>query len=347
MSAPPVSAQALQSFSVEAFKKVGVPDTDAQIITGVLIETDLRGVDTHGMMLLPLYIQRLRQKHINAQPNIKVIRESASHALVDGDSGMGHLVGVRAMDICIAKARENGVAVVGARQSNHFGMAAYYSMMALKEGFIGFAATNSPPLIAPTGGITPTFGNNPFSVAIPAGQEPPVVLDIALSVVALAKVYRALQLGQEIRPEWGLDKQGRPTDDPKVAYESGLQPAIGGHKGYGLAVVIDVLAAVLTGARSAREVPDFRPAFGVGHFFAVIDPRLFMPYEEFQARMGNMIRQAKGSALAEGVERIYLPGEPEYGEREKRLREGIPLTDVTRKRLDDVARELGIELSLG
>lgn len=346
MTQSPVKAETLRAFAAEAFLKAGVSEENSGRLAEILVEADLRGVDTHGMMLLQLYVQRIRQGHITAKPQIGVVTEGPGYALVEGDRGMGHLVASRSMGICSEKARASGIAMVGARNSCHFGAAAYYAMLALKEDLIGFCTTNSPPLIAPVGGVTPTFGNNPFAFAIPAGKEKPIVLDMALSVAAMAKIYRAYQMGQKIPPEWGLDKQGRPTDDPKVAYESGLQPAIGGHKGYGLAVVMNVLAAVLTGSLSATEVLNFFPAFGIGHFFLAIDPRVFMPLPEFKERIDKMIGMARSTALAEGVDRVYLPGEPEHLQREKRLREGVPISDDTRRRLEAVRKDLGVSVSL-
>ena len=346
MTQKPIKAETLRAFASEAFRKVGVPEQDAADLAEILVEADLRGVDTHGMMLLQVYIQRIQQGHIKAKPLIEQVNGAAGYALVEGDRGMGHLVASRSMHICIDKAKSTGIAMVGARNSCHFGAAAYYSMMALRHDLIGFCTTNSPPLIAPFGGITPTFGNNPFAWAIPAGKEKPIVLDVALSVAAMAKIFRASQTGQKIPKEWGLDKQGRPTDDPKVAFESGLQPPIGGHKGYGLAVVMNVLAAVMTGSLSASEVTQFKPAFGVGHFFLAINPGVFMPIDEFKERMDKMVAMARSSQLAEGVEKIFLPGEPEHIQREKRLREGVPVSDDVRRRLEAVRKDLNLSATL-
>ncbi len=326
----------LRHLAIAALQKAGVADDDARIIADVLVESELRGVATHGMVMLPLYIRRLQRGQVNPRPDIRVVKESPSHALFDGDNGPGHLVAVKAMSACVEKARKNQIGVVGVRNSNHFGMAAYYAMMALAENLIGFSATNTPPLIAPYGGTTPTFGNNPFAIAIPAGHDFPIVLDIAVSNVAFGKVFQAKQAGQKIPLSWALDKQGRPTDDPEVAYQAALLQSMGEHKGYGLSVVIDILTGVLTGALFARDIPP--TGIGVGHFFTAFNPELFMSADEFGERLGRMTAQVKESSLADGAERVYLPGEKEHLCREERLKKGIPLPLHICEQLDNLGR---------
>ena len=333
-------AEELSRFATKALQKVGVSVDHARLIAEVLVEADLRGVSTHGMALLPLYIRRLQRRLINPEPNIQVVRDSASHALVDGDNGEGHLVSVKAMALCIDKVKRSQVGIVGVRNSNHFGAAGYYSMMAAKEELIGFSATNTAACMAPFGGTTPTFGNNPFSLAIPTGQGFPIVLDMATSNVAFGKIFRARQMGQKIPLDWALDKQGRPTDDADVAYNALLLQGVGGHKGYCLSVVIDILSGVLTGALFARDIPP--QGTGSGHFFVAIDPEMFMPLDEFKKRVEQMIAQVKDSSLAEGVDRVYLPGEIEHVSMEQRLKEGIPLFPYIHEQLDKLGKDLGI-----
>ncbi len=335
-------AEELRRLATEALQGAGVSNDHARIIADVLVEADLRGVDTHGMVMLPLYVRRLQREHINPKPSIRVVKESPSHALLDGDNGPGHLVAVKAMSVCIDKAKQNLAGIVGVRNSNHFGMAAYYSMMALKENLIGFSATDAPPLIAPYGGTTPTFGNNPFSIAIPTGLEFPIVLDIATSNVAFGKIFQARQMGQKIPLNWALDKQGRPTDDPEVAYQAALLQGIGGHKGYGISVVIDILTGILTGALFARDIPP--TGIGVGHFFAAFNPEIFMSLSEFRERLARMIAQVKESSLADGFDRVYLPGEKGHLYREERLKKGIPLPPHVYEQLDNVSRQPGTSL---
>ncbi|MFH0768974.1 MAG: Ldh family oxidoreductase [Chloroflexota bacterium] len=327
-------AEELRHLATESLQKAGMSDDYAQIMSEVLVEADLRGVNTHGMAMLPLYFRRLQKSIVNPKPNMQVVKESPLYALFDGDNGPGHLVSVKAMSICIDKAKQSQVGIVGVRNSNHFGAAAYYSMMALKENLIGFSATNVPPLIPPYGGTTPTFGNNPFSIAIPTGGKFPIVLDIATSNVAFGKVFQARQTGQKIPLNWALDKNGRPTDDPEVAYQSASLQGIGEHKGYGLSVAIDILSGVLTGALFARDISP--RGIGVGHFFAAFNPEMFMPLDEFNNRLERMMAQVKETSLADGYERVYLPGEKEYLCKEERLKKGIPLPPHIYEQLDEI-----------
>ena len=335
-------AEELRRFATDALQEVGGSVDHARLIAEALVEADLADVSTHGMAMLPLYVRRLQRRLINPEPNIRIVRDSALHALVDGDNGAGHLVSIKAMAICVDKAKRNQVAVVGVRNSNHFGAAAYYSMMAVKEDLIGFSATNTPPCMAPFGGTTPIFGNNPFSVAIPTGEGFPIVLDMATSNVAFGKVFRARQTGQKIPLDWALDRQGRPTDDADVAYHAALLQGVGGHKGYCLSVAIDVLSGILTGALFARDIPP--QGTGTGHFFAALDPEMFIPLDEFKRRMSQMMAQVKESSLAEGVDVVYLPGEKEHVSRERRLREGIPLLPFIHEQLVKLSKDLGISL---
>ena len=332
----------LNAFTIEVLIKAGVPVDHAQIIAEALVGADLRGVGTHGLAMLPLYVRRLKRRLINPEPNIRIVRDGASHALIDGDNGEGHLVSVKAMEICVEKAERSQIGIVGAHNSNHFGAAAHYSMMALREDLIGFSATNTPPLMAPFGGTTPTIGNNPFSIAIPTDQGFPIVLDMATSNVAFANIFRARQTGQKIPIDWALDGHGRPTDDADVAYHAALLQGIGGHKGYCLSVIIDVLAGVLTGALFARDIPP--QGTGIGHLFAAIDPKMFMDLEEFKKRSGQLIARVRDSSLAEGVDRVYLPGERAHISMERGLKEGIPLLPHTHEQLDKLGRDLGIPI---
>lgn len=337
-----LQAAGLRRFAAEALQKVGVSVDHAQLIAEVLVEADLRGVSTHGMAMFPLYIRRLQRRLINPEPDIRVVKDSALHALVDGDNGEGHLVSVKAMVICVDKVRKGQAGIVGVRNSNHFGAAGYYAMMAAKENLIGFAASNASACMAPFGGTTRTFGNNPFSIAIPTNQGFPIVLDMATSNVAFAKVFRARQTGQRIPLDWALDERGRPTDDPEVAYKTALLQGVGGHKGYGLSVIIDVLSGVLTGAFFAKDIPP--QGTGSGHFFAAFEPGMFMPLEEFKKRVDQMIAQVGDSSLAEGVDRVYLPGERSHISKERGLKDGIPLLPYIYEELDKLGKELGIAL---
>ena len=345
-----VQAEALRQFCIEALEKAGVPENDARIVADVQVETDLWGIFTHGVVLIISYIRRIKEGGTNPRPNITVIKESPHHALVDGDHGLGQVAAVKAMEICVAKAKKSGLTTVGVRRSGHFGAAFSYSTMALKEDLIGFAMTNAVAILPPTGGRTGILGTNPISFAIPAAHSYPAVLDIATSLVAQQKIFQALRAGEKIPLDWGLDGEGNPTDDPLTALTSGLQPPMAKHKGYGLAMMVEVLSAVLTGARFGRatEPITWRPEnqIDVGHFFAALDPALFMPIDEFKARMETLIKDIKNSTLMEGIERVYVPGQIEYEKRERALKEGIPLPTFTLAALEQFREQAGITTRL-
>lgn len=349
-----IPVKTLRSFCVEAFQKAGMPEEDSVTAAEVLVDTDLRGVDSHGVILLPMYIRALREGRVNPRPAIKVLKESKLHALVDGDSGMGQVVSVRAMELCLNKAKENGMAVVVAKRSCHFGAARYYSMMALEHNFIGICATNTPPLLTLPGSNSALVGNNPFSFAFPAAHEFPIVFDMACSIVGRGKLLRALDSGQKIPLEWGLDEKGRPTNDPLVARQSGLQPPVGGYKGLGLALVMECLTGVLSGGLIGREIAFFPaardsialPPTGISHLFAAIDPKLFVGTDGYKDGLDNLINQLKTSIPTEGGQEIHLPGQRGYIEREKRLKQGVPLATGTIQRLQQVATELDLKTKL-
>jgi len=345
-----VKAEALREFCIEALEKAGVPTDDARIVADMQVEADLRGVYTHGTGAIYGYVQRLKQDGTNPRPSITIVSESSHHALVDGDRGLGQLVAFKSMEICVTKAKQSGMAAVGVRRSTHFGVTANYSMMALKEDLIGFATTNASAMIAPTGGLTGIFGTNPVSFAVPTGHSCPMVLDIAVAVSAQAKIVQALRENRKIPLSWGLDSEGKPTDDPRTALTSSLMPPIGDHKGYGLAMVVEVLSAILTGAYFGRatEPGTWRPdsTLNVGHFFAALDPTIFMPADEFKSRMEKLIEQIKSSTLMPGIEKVYIPGEIEYEKRQKTLKDGIPLPPTTLSQLERLQQEMELKTRL-
>jgi LDH2 family malate/lactate/ureidoglycolate dehydrogenase len=345
-----VQADKLRVFCYEALERAGVPAADARIVADIQVESDLRGVHSHGTIAIVGYISRIQQGGTNPRPNIVIVNESASHALVDGDHGLGQLVGTRAMELCIAKARKNGMACVGVLRSSHYGAAATYSMMAMRQDLIGLSATNAAAIQPPTGGKTGIFGTNPISVAAPTASSYPYVLDIATSAVATQKIVQARREGQKIPLGWGVDKDGNPTDDPQVALTSGIQPPMAGYKGYGLAMMVEILAGVLTGAWFGRasEGKNWAPNLktNIGHFFAAVDPAIFMPLDVFKQRMEQLISEIHGAEKMQGVDRIYVPGEIEYLKREDYLKNGIPFPPATLARLEQFGKELGITVRL-
>ncbi|MGE5618278.1 MAG: Ldh family oxidoreductase [Sphingomonadaceae bacterium] len=338
----------LKQFVTEVFVKQGMLRDEAAIMADHLVEADLRGVYSHGMIRIQPYIERLKQGGMNPRPKIRVIRETPGTALVDGDNGAGQVCGVRAMEIAIKKAKEVGVSHVGLRMTNHFGTCAYYAQMAAEQDLIGVAMTVSGGnIMAPWGGITPLLGNNPIGVAIPAGKERPVVLDMAMSVVAKGKIVHAMKAGTPIPPTWGLNKYGEPTTDAKEAFEGLVQP-VGGYKGYAMSFVIGVLAGVLNRAAFTHEVTSFYHNYkdpqNIGASFQAIDIKAFMDPSEFKARVDEAIQEMHNSELARGNDRIYVPGEIEWLKREERLTKGVPVADAVWKDIMTISEESGIPL---
>lgn len=343
-----VMADPLREFVTQVFVKQGLPREEAFLVADHLVEADLRGVYSHGVLRVDPYVQRLKAGGMNPTPNIRIIRETPGTALVDGDNGAGQVVGVRAMEVAIRKAKEVGVSYVGVRMSNHFGTCAYYAQMALAHDMIGFASTlGGTNIMAPWGGITPLLGNNPFGVALPAGKERPVVLDMALSVVAKGKIVHAMKSGTPIPNTWALNKHGEPTTDPKEAFEGLVQP-VGGYKGYSMAFVLGALGGLLTQAAFVHEVTDFYanmkdPQNG-GHFFQALDIKAFMDPAEFKKKMDDAIQAMHSSELARGAERIYVPGEIEWLKREERLKTGIPIAPAVWRELAAISQDCGVPL---
>jgi LDH2 family malate/lactate/ureidoglycolate dehydrogenase len=301
---------------------------------------------------VPGYAKRAASGAMNPRPEIRIERETRVHVHVDGDNGPGQWVSVVAMRQAMEKARAGGIGMAAVYHSNHFGAAGHYAWLAAQEGLIGISTTNGGPCLAPWGGATPTFGNNPLGVGIPTGRHPTFLLDIAMSVAAMGKIGLAMAEGKPLPPDWILDTRGRPSTDPADFRASRLGVPIAQYKGYGLTMVMELLAGVLTGAafpwdqREARLAGRSEPEPNLGHFFMAIDPELFMSKDEFLARVDLMIDEAKGSERAEGVEEIFVPGEMEMRARERNLREGVPLLPSTYKGLLDYAQEVGMEATL-
>ncbi|MCL5076206.1 MAG: Ldh family oxidoreductase [Chloroflexi bacterium] len=343
-----LSAEDLHGFAAKVLERCGLPSDDAVVAATALVEANLRGVDTHGIRLLPIYVRRLRLGLMEPRPRIEVIRETTSILLIDGGNGLGQAVSTRAMELCLAKAKRiDGPAAAGVRNSNHFGAAARYVLMAVQEDMIGVATTNGSAVMAPWGGAEPYFGANPVAVGIPAGQERPVVLDMATSVSARARIRLAAQRGEPIPEGWALDSHGAPTTDP-VAAMAGMLLPVGGAKGYGLALTFEVISAVLTGAGFGRQTAGLyenltRPQ-GIGHFFAALPVGSFLPVDEFKGRMDQLIRELKAIKPAQGVAEVLIPGEIEERTRGERLRHGIPIAADILRELRSLGNELGVML---
>src|ERR1700751_1941665 len=311
-----VPAAQLAKFVTRAFVAAGLPEAQAQTVARYRVEADLRGSDTHGVIRLPLYIRRLCAGGINAKPNIRVISERTSVALPDGDNGMGHLVMHSAALLAIEKAKETGIGWVGARMSNHAGPAALYVTMPLAHDMVGlYFAVGRNNHLPPWGGSESLLGTNPMAVAVPALEEPPIVLDMAPPVAAYGKVRLKAQRGEAMPIGWMIDRQGKPLTDAKRADEGHLLP-IGDFKGYGLRFVIALLAGALNRAALGREVVDFVKETGkatnTGQAIAAIAIDAFMPAADFKRNVDQVIGDIRNSQKLPGVERIYLPGEQSH-----------------------------------
>lgn len=336
----------LRRFAVDALTRCGVPEPDGNTAADNLLQASLRGVDTHGVpSLLPVYVKRLRMGLVNPRARPEVVREGPSTVLIDGDNGLGAVVGRWAMETCIRKAGETGAAWAAVRHSNHFGICSYFTMLATERGMVGLAFTNGPPNMAPWGSATPYMSTNPLSVALPT-QDQPVVLDMATSAVSRFAIIQAAERDEQIPPGWALDRRGRPTTDPQAAREGFAMP-LGGHKGSGLAMVIDALCGILSGGAFGPRVGSLRRSFDTpqraSHLFGAIDMAQFVPPEEFRARITQMCDEIRGSERAEGVDRIYVPGEIEALTAARRTREGVPITPSQEAALLELATTLGVE----
>lgn len=333
-----VRPERLQSCCAAILAACGMPEDDAALVATTLVEADLRGVHSHGAMRMPGYVRGLRAEDgINPRPQMQVIVQSDATAVLDADRGMGQVAAHRAMQLAIALAGQYGTGSVAVRNSNHCGALAYYAEMAVPARCIGFAVTNAGINMAPWGGTQRMVGNNPLAYAIPTPRGWPIVLDMATSVVAGGKLDVAAMRGEAIPLGWALDKEGRPTTDPRAARAGSLLP-VGGPKGYGLAVVLDILCGVLSGGRFGAGLG----MRGSSHFFQAIQIERFTPYDAFLERIEQLIAQLKSCPTAPGVERILLPGELEAELKARRLAEGIPLDEETVERLESLAAELGL-----
>jgi LDH2 family malate/lactate/ureidoglycolate dehydrogenase len=341
-----VHFDALQAFVGAALRKVNLPDADAAKVAHLMAQADLQGSDGHGVIRLAPYVKRIRAGGMNPRPQMRVLHERAASAVLDGDNGMGHLVVSRAVELAIEKARSSGVAWVGARASNHAGPASLYARMPIAHDMIGlyFAVGNANHL-PPWGGAEMLLSTNPIAVGIPTLHEPPVVLDMATTVAAYGKVKAKAKAGELMPEGWMIDRRGKPLTDPKRADEGFLLP-IGGHKGYGLALIIGLLAGTLHGAAMGRDVIDFNKDFAgrtnTGQAMLVIDLRAFGEPAQFKAAVDRLVRDLRNSERLEGVERIWLPGEQSHLRREHNRAHGIALSAGVVADLAALATELGI-----
>ncbi|HEV8721858.1 MAG TPA: Ldh family oxidoreductase [Candidatus Binatia bacterium] len=346
-----VNHEKLTRFVCRSFEKLGVTAGDAEIAAKVLVAADLRGVDTHGVIRFnpqAWYVKWLSEGSMTARPNIRVISESSSTALIDGDRGMGMVIGHRAMELAIRKAKESGIGMVAVRNSRHYGMSAYYAMLALPHDMIGIAMTNASRQVVPTFGREARFGTNPMCYAVPADQELPFVLDMATTTAAAGKLELAARQGKSIPAGWALNERAEATLDPRMAQKARRLLPLGGsreggsHKGYGLAILVEILCGVLTGTMTALNA-DQDPR---GHFFGAIRVDTFRPVDEFKRDMDRLIRELKSTPPIEGQERVYVAGEIEFETAEERAERGIPLLPSVLKGLREVSEHVGVPYDL-
>jgi LDH2 family malate/lactate/ureidoglycolate dehydrogenase len=339
----------LQAWLQKLFVAHHLPPADALTAARSLVKANLRGVDSHGVARTPMYCERLRRQVTNPRPNIALERVAPAAASVDGDDGLGLVVGQRAMAEAIAIAEEFGIGLTGVKRSGHYGMGALYILQAIKARCVGLAFTNASPALAVHGGRSKFLGTSPFSAGVPAGEGPPFVLDMACSIVARGKLRYAAQRGEAIPEGLALDQQGRPTTDGAEAFQGVMLP-MGGVKGSGLSLLMEVLSGVLTGAAFGGEVRNPFTGLdgpqGTGHFFMALRADLFMPFENFQNRMQELSARVKRQDRAEGFKEILMPGEPEARNEKERQTRGIPLTEDVVASLELEGKRAGVVFPL-
>ncbi len=348
-----ISEKDLQLFCEQVFVKLGVPAADAKVTAEVLVIADLRGIESHGVARVPRYVNGLREGFMKPTYNGRIVKETKATALIDGGESLGQVSGRKGMELAIRKARETAVGIVAVRNSNHFGIAGYYSMMALEHDLIGMCMTNAAPLVVPTFGRTAILGTNPISLTAPSTGLP-FVLDMATSVVPRGKIEVYDRQVKKMPLGWAVDETGKGTADAARVLSAlskrlggGILPLGGegeefsGHKGYGLALMVDVLCGVLSGAATGLNI-DGPAKKDVGHFFMALDPSAFRPLEEFKRDMDRLARELKESPKAEGQKRIYVHGEKSFARMEKYRMEGIPLGAKVVESLKKVGKETGV-----
>src|SRR3989442_3256158 len=345
----------LKEFCNRVWTKLGVPEKDAQVTTDVLVLADLRGVESHGVARLPRYYTDLKNGWTRPTDQSKVVRETKATALIDGGQSLGQVVGRKGMELAIKKAKETAIGIVSGRKSHHYGIAGYYSLIALEHDLIGVSMTNAAPLVVPTFGRTAVLGTNPISLTAPASREKPFVLDMATSVVPRGKLEVYDRLKKKMPLGWAVDATGKGTSDPHTVLDAlskrlggGILPLGGegeehsGHKGYGLALMVDVLCGVLSGSATGLGVDVDKAKPNVGNFLLGIDPAAFRPVDDFKRDMNRLSRELKDSPKAKGQSRIYVHGEKSHARMEKFQREGIPLSPKVVEAMRQVGTEIGV-----
>lgn len=349
----------LEQFTLQIFRAIGCSDADATMATRVLLSADLRGIDSHGIARLTGYVRLWEVERINARPSIKVLHETPSTAVVDGDRGLGLVVAPFAMKLAIEKAKQVGTGWVSVQNSNHFGIAGIHAMMAMEHDMIGMAMTNASALVAPTFSTERMLGTNPIAVAVPSGEEAPFIADFATTTAANGKL-EILQRKQEEAPVgWIQDESGSPTTDAHALKHNGSLLPLGSdrehgsHKGYALGSIVDIFSAVLSGANYGPWVPPFpayvpmpqqQPGKGIGHFLGAMRIDAFRPASDFKADMDQWLRRFRSARPLEGYQQVFVPGDPEREAENDRLLNGIPLVESVVKDLSELGKKFNCTL---
>jgi L-2-hydroxycarboxylate dehydrogenase (NAD+) len=348
----------LSDFTKNVFLRMGCSDNDSEFIADVFLAAELRDHASHGMTRIKDYYQLWKAKRINVNPNVRIVHESLSTAVVDGDNAVGMVAARRSMEVAIEKAKNAGTGWVATRNSNHFGIAGYYAMMALKHDMIGICLTNANPLVAPTFSVSRMMGTNPIAVAIPAKKQPPFIADFATTPIARGKLAISEKKGEKVAFGLVQDKTGNPSDDPAILKTGGSMLTLGGdrihgsHKGFCLTAIVDIFSAVFSGANFGPFVPPsvaYLPVLekkvgeGTGHFFGAMRIDAFQPAYEFKAKMDEWIDTYRSAKPIEGQERVLIPGDPEREAEVRIMKEGIKLIPAIREDLREIARELQID----
>ena len=353
-----ITESKLREFTQHVFLKMGCSTEHAVLAADVLLKSDLRGIDSHGVARLKGYVRLWEKGRINTKPIIKIVHETPTTATVDGDAGLGLVVAPFAMDLAIAKAEKYGSGWVSVKNSNHFGIAGYHALKAVAKDMIGISMTNASPLVAPTFTTERLLGTNPMCYAFPAGKYPPVVVDMATSAAANGKLEIAQRANEEVPSGWVQTKEGNASKNPNELQNGGALLPLGSdkehgsHKGYGLGATVDILSAVLSGANYGPWVPPF-VAFldppsdpvgeGIGHFFGAMRVDGFRPTADFKDHLDNWINRFKSAKSIDPKHKVVVPGEPEYAAEQERSKNGIPIVDAVMDDLREIAKKFEID----
>jgi L-2-hydroxycarboxylate dehydrogenase (NAD+) len=351
----------LHDFTAKVFSKMGCDAADSVKIADVFLAAELRGLPSHGMIRIKDYYQLWKANRINVNPHVRVVHETPSTAVIDGDRAVGMVAATKSMEIAIEKAGKVGTGWVSTRNSNHYGIAGFYAMMALKHDMIGICMTNANPLVAPTFSVSPMLGTNPIAVAIPAGKQPPFVADFATTPIARGKLAVAEKKGEKVPLGFVQDKNGNPTDDPTILKSGGSMLTLGGdyvhgsHKGFCLSAIVDIFSAVFSGANFGPFVPpsvaylpvlDQKVGEGTGHFFGAMRIDAFQDADDFKESMDKWITTFRNAKPVQGKEKVLIPGDPEREKEIKIKAEGISVLPAIAKEMKEIADDLGIDFEI-